>query len=118
MVNLEQRNMMKTNSHYPINDIGHCLMQAQILTQKMRDMECNDWSLCQAFIALADDESTGFLAYAIWRGRSPFVSILQKTSPPEVNHPIDSGASHAQPCWHKARVACDDLPRGRRSVEW
>lgn len=109
---------MKTKPQILVNDINKCVQQAQFIANRINKPHHSDRSLCQAFVSLAGDEITGFLAYAIWRGRSPLVSILQKTSSPEVNHPIDSGASHAQPCWHKARVACDDLPRGRRSVEW
>lgn len=54
-----------------INDIEHCLAQAHQLTKGDTRRP-----LCRVFQCLAGDETTGLVAYAIWRGRSQVISIL------------------------------------------
>jgi hypothetical protein len=45
-------------------------MDAKRLAQRMSPFRRSDAELCDAFISLAGDEWTGFLAYLIWRSRS------------------------------------------------
>lgn len=56
----------------PVNDIQHCLVQAHNLSQHIHKPDHRDHSLVQVFISLAEDNTTGLLAFAIWRGRSHF----------------------------------------------
>lgn len=64
---------MKTNRQVLINDIEHCLAQAHLLTDPH-----TRHPLCQIFKSLAGDETTGLVAYAIWRGRSRILSLLNR----------------------------------------
>ena len=57
----------------PINDISHCIQQAQSL----QSIPESDKRFYQAFTHLAGDRTTGFLAYAIWRGRSNMLSLFR-----------------------------------------
>ena len=61
---------------YIVNDINQCLEQARALAKPHRDNQ----SLQRAFTSLAGDETIGFLAYAIWRGRSRLLSSLRSKS--------------------------------------
>lgn len=65
---------MKHCRRQPINDIRRCLMDAKRLAQRMSPFRRSDAELCDAFISLAGDEWTGFLAYLIWRSRSTGLS--------------------------------------------
>lgn len=81
---------------YPINEISQCIRQAQALANRIQDIRHNDKPLCRAFISLAGDQVTGFLAFAIWRGRLNMVSFIQYASHrgPGIQNP--PGASLAQ----------------------
>jgi hypothetical protein len=57
----------------PINDFKTCVQQAQSL-QRIQE---SDKRFLQAFAHLAGDSTTGFLAYAIWRGRSNMLSLFR-----------------------------------------
>jgi len=85
-----------------INNIEHCLAQAQHLNIRH--------PIRIVFNHLASDETTGLVAYAIWRGRSNFLRASDHT----LSGASKSGASQARSCWHEERVACDDLPHLRR----
>ena len=74
---------MQRNSRMMINDIEDCLAQAHLLTQQNTRQP-----LYKVFKCLAGDETTGLVAYAIWRGRSQIISILN--SAPDY---LQSGAS-------------------------
>ena len=53
---------MKRLNRLPVNDIEHCLSQAQHLNIRH--------PLRRIFSDMAGDETTGLIAYAIWRERS------------------------------------------------
>jgi hypothetical protein len=57
----------------PINDFKICVQQARSL-QRIQE---SDKRFLQAFSHLAGDRTTGFLAYAIWRGRSNMISLFK-----------------------------------------
>lgn len=64
----------------PINDFNTCVQQAQSL-QKIQE---SDKRFLQVFSHLAGDRTTGFLAYAIWRGRSKMLHLFRI---PSINRP-------------------------------
>lgn len=97
---------MRKQNRLPVNDIDHCLEQAQHLNIRH--------PLCRAFSYMAGDETTGLIAYAIWRGRSQLLSTLFRASDQKLSGASKSGASQARSCWHKDAAAFDDLPRQRR----
>ncbi|HEY59986.1 MAG TPA: hypothetical protein G4N92_04790 [Anaerolineae bacterium] len=63
-----------------VNDINQCLEQAQSLAKHSHGLHWSDQSLQRAFTSLAGDETIGFLAYAIWRGRSRLLSSMRSNS--------------------------------------
>jgi len=97
---------MKKQNSLPVNNIDHCLEQAQHLNIRH--------PLCRAFGYMAGDETTGLIAYAIWCGRSQLLSTLIRASDQTLSEASISGASQARSCWHKDAAAFDDLPRQRR----
>jgi hypothetical protein len=76
----------------PINDFIHCIRQARSL-QKIQE---SDKKLWMAFSHLAGDSTTGFLAYAIWRGRSNMLTLIQNATIRAPGVQKSSGASLAQ----------------------
>ena len=91
----------------PVNDISQCLAQARHLNTRH--------PIRRVFSYLAGDDTTGLVAYAIWRGRSQLLSTLNRASDYSLSEASTSRASQARSCWHKESVAFDDLPRQRRS---
>ena len=61
---------------FPINDFKTCVQQAQSL-QRIQE---SDKKFLQVFSHLAGDWNTGFLAYAIWRGRSNMLHLFRMLS--------------------------------------
>ena len=53
----------------PINDIWHCLEDAQVLAKHFNKTQHNEKRIFHAFTTLAQDEAVGLLAYVIWKGR-------------------------------------------------
>ena len=96
----------QTSPQVPVNDIGQCVAEAKKLDIRH--------PLRRAFSRLAGDETTGLIAYAIWRGRSQLISNLQSASDYKQSEAYASRASQAKSYWHKEAVAPDDLPRQRR----
>jgi len=90
----------------PVNDIEHCLAQARYLNIRH--------PLRRVFSSMAGNETTGLVAYAIWRGRSQLLSTLYRASDHTLSEASTSRASQARSCWHKDAAAFDDLPRQRR----
>ena len=78
----------------PINDFNTCIQKARSL-QRLQE---SDKNFLMVFSNLAGDRATGFLAYAIWRGRSDMLSLSRMLSidrqaykihpEPAGNHPI------------------------------
>ncbi len=97
---------MKRLNRLPVNDIEHCLSQAQHLNIRH--------PLRRIFSDMAGDETTGLIAYAIWRERSNILSTVYRASDNTLSEASKSGASQARSCWHKDAAAFDDLPRQRR----
>jgi len=62
----------------PVNNIDHCLQQAQVISRRLDNPHLKDGHLCRVFSVLAGNATTGLLAYAIWRGRSELFSHLHK----------------------------------------
>jgi hypothetical protein len=90
----------------PINSIENCLAQA-------RDLNIRH-PLRSAFSHLTGDETTGLVAYAIWRGRSQLLSTLSRASDYSQSGACKSGVSRARSRWHEESAAYDDLPHHRR----
>lgn len=77
---------MSRNNRGLVNDIEHCLAEAQqIANPHIRH------PFCKVFRHLAGDETTGLVAYAIWRGRSRIISILNRAP-----GYLQSGASNSR----------------------
>lgn len=89
-----------------VNDIGQCVAQAKHLNIRH--------PYRRIFCKLAGDETTGLLAYAIWRGRSQLISTLNRASDQKLSEARTSRVSQARSCWQGERAAQDDLPRLRR----
>ena len=96
----------QTGLQVPVNDIGQCVQQAKELDIRH--------PLRRVFSRLAGDETTGLLAYAIWRGRSQLISNLQSASDDKQSEANAFRASQARSYWHKDTAAPGDLPRQRR----
>ena len=60
-----------------VNDIWHCLEDAQVLADQITSTRYTDKRIFRAFTSLAQDESVGFLAYVIWKGRGQGLSGLR-----------------------------------------
>jgi hypothetical protein len=60
-----------------VNDIWHCLEDAQVLASQFKKTQRNEKRIFRAFTTLAQDESVGFLAYVIWKGRGQGLSSLR-----------------------------------------
>ena len=89
-----------------VNDIGQCVAQAKDLNIRH--------PFRRVFSRLAGDETTGLIAYAIWRGRSQLISNIQSASDYKQSEANASRVSQANSYWHKEVVASGDLPRQRR----
>ena len=79
----------------PINDIGQCLDQAELLAKRLGDQQCKDHELFKVFTSLAGDEQVGMLAYAIWRDRARALSGLRIHT--TFRYDRATRARHAQP---------------------
>src|SRR5215217_5329626 len=101
-----ERTKIQRQARPLVNDIGQCVAQAKHLNT--RD------PLRRVFCQLAGDETTGLIAYAIWRGRSQLISTLLSASDYKQSEANASRASQAHSYWHKDTVASGDLPRQRR----
>ena len=97
---------MKRVHRLPVNNIEYCLAQAHDLNIRH--------PLRRVFSYMAGDETTGLVAYAIWRGRSQLLSSLHRAPDHTLSGVSRSGASQARSCWHEDSAALDDLPRPRR----
>jgi len=69
--------MGKRGTQQPVNDIWHCLEDAQALAKQLTNTRCNENHIFRAFTSLARDEAVGFLAYVIWKGRGQGLSSLR-----------------------------------------
>jgi hypothetical protein len=105
---------MKRGSRYPVNDISQCVEQADRLARRLRKNRRRDRAIYRAFTSLAGDETVGFLAFAIWRGRAQLLSKMHTAPTHEQAGADSSGVSHASSCWQGERVALGDLPAPRR----
>src|SRR5687767_13601894 len=101
-----ERMKMQRQARVLINDIGQCVAQAKDLNIRH--------PLRRVFARLAGDETTGLIAYAIWRGRSQLISNIQSASDYKQSEANASRASQAKSYWHKEAAAPGDLPRQRR----
>ena len=104
---------MRGRNQYPVNDIGQCVEQAHNLARRLQKKRPRDLSFCRAFTSMAGDETVGFLAYAIWRGRSELLSMIQTTSFQGKAGVDRSGVSRAPSYWQGERVAFGNLPDRR-----
>ena len=66
----------QTNMGYHINDIWHCLQDAQSLANQLSTKHTGECAY-RAFASLAGDQTVGFLAYVIWKGRGQGLSSLR-----------------------------------------
>ena len=69
--------MGKRKSKQSVNDIWHCLEDAQVLADQFKKTCPNEKRIFHAFSSLAQDESVGFLAFVIWKGRGRWLSSLR-----------------------------------------
>ena len=104
---------MRGRNQYTVNDISLCIDQANRLAHRLQKKRGRDLSLCRAFTSLAGDETIGFLAYAIWRGRSQLLSAIHAAAAPSSAGANGSGVSRAPSYWQGERVALGDLPDRR-----
>ena len=65
-----------TYVEHHINDIWHCLQDAQSLADQLAMKHRGDRTY-RAFTSLARDKTVGFLAYVIWKGRGRWLSNLR-----------------------------------------
>ncbi len=85
---------MNRKKHYQLNDISHCIEQAHLAANMLRNNRRPMKRLSDAFKHLAGDETIGILAFAIWRGRSGLLSHTQAALDNEKAEVDTSGASH------------------------
>jgi hypothetical protein len=104
---------MRGAGQYPVNDIGQCVEQAHHLALRLKKKRRRDLSIRRAFTSLAGDETVGFLAYAIWRGRSDLLSMIQTQTSRRKARVDRSGVSRAPSYWQGERVAFGSLPDRR-----
>jgi hypothetical protein len=64
------------NMGHSINDIWHCLQDAKSLANQLSTKHTGDRAY-RAFTSLAGDQTVGFLAYVIWKGRGQGLSSLR-----------------------------------------
>lgn len=67
---------MNTRNRVPVNNIDHCLQQAEVISKRLQNPSLKEGELCQIFGCLAGDTTIGLLAYAIWRGRAELISSI------------------------------------------
>lgn len=86
-----------------ISNIDQCLVQAKNLNTRH--------PFRRAFCRLAGDETTGLIAYAIWRERSQFLYTLISASDYKLSEAHASRVSQARSRWQMGSVAFSDLSR-------
>jgi len=96
---------MTNKSEIPVNRIEDCLSQAISLNKKIRHQP----RFFQIFKNLARDETTGLMAYAIWRTRSKLFSVLHRASDNKQSEANAPRVSQARSCWQMESVAFSDL---------
>ena len=98
---------MKNKPELVINRIEDCLLQATMLHRQLTV----EPRLFNVFKCLARDETTGLMAYAIWKGRSKLLSSLNCALGYSQSEAEASRVSQARSCWHMGSVAFSDLSR-------
>ena len=69
--------MGKRETQQQVNDIRDCLEDAHALANQFKHTRYTDKRIFRVFASLAQDESVGFLAYVIWKGRGQGLSSLR-----------------------------------------
>jgi len=70
--------MEKTKrTNCPVNDINQCIERARTLAKASHFKHPKYCSLHRIFVSLTGDEETGWLAFAIWKGRSDLLSLIR-----------------------------------------
>ena len=85
---------MNRKKHYQLKDISHCIEQAELIVNMLRNNQRPSKRLSDVFKHLAGDDTIGILAFAIWRGRSGLLSHIQAASDNKEDEADTSGASH------------------------
>jgi hypothetical protein len=67
----------------PVNDINQCIERARTLAKASHIKHPKYGSYRRIFVSLTGDEEIGWLAYAIWKGRSDLLSLIRRG----LNHP-------------------------------
>ena len=86
-----------------INNIDQCLEHARMLNIR------NPFR--HIFNCLAGDDTTGLIAYTIWRERSKLLYTGMSASDYKQSEANASRVSQAHSCWHEESVAFRDLSR-------
>jgi len=73
-------------STYPVNDFNQCIEQARKLAQANQIKHPKYCSLHRIFVSLTGDEEIGWLAFAIWKGRSDLLSLIRTREKVNVSH--------------------------------
>jgi hypothetical protein len=61
----------------PVNDINQCIERARTLAKAGHTRHPKYRSYHRIFVSLAGDEEIGWLAFAIWKGRSDLLSLIR-----------------------------------------
>ena len=61
----------------PVNDINQCIERARTLAKTSHFKHPKYGSFQRIFISLTGDEEIGWLAFAIWKGRSDLLSLIR-----------------------------------------
>jgi hypothetical protein len=67
----------------PVNDINQCIERARTLAKASHTRQPQNRSYHRIFVSLTGDEEIGWLAFAIWKGRSDLLSRIRRG----LNHP-------------------------------
>ena len=70
-------------TRYPVNDINQCIERAHTLAKSSHAKHPKYRSYHRIFVSLTGDEEIGWLAFAIWKGRSDLLSFIRRG----FNHP-------------------------------
>lgn len=62
---------------YPVNDVNQCIVRARNLVKVNHTKYSKNSSLHRIFVTLTGDEEIGWIAFAIWKGRSDLLSLFR-----------------------------------------
>jgi len=79
--------MGNTNgTNVPVNDINQCIERARTLAKTSHFKHPKYGSYHRIFVSLTGDEEIGWLAFAIWKGRSDLLSLIRSGQKDRISH--------------------------------